>query len=142
MSTSAKQKVSQVKPYVERALSDDEVRENIRNAFFAARDVYDELLGGRGATAVASRIASDEDIRKNLKKAIDELRTAADRVQGKASHTGRNMVLLLTGVTAGLLFNPVTGPATRKWLKSVVFGGGDESEESGFDADGDGGLPT
>lgn len=123
---SAKQKVNTVRPYVERALSDAEVRDHIRSAFFAARDVYDELLGGRSAPAVAARVAGDEEIRAKLKEAVDELRTAADRVQGKAQHTARNTLLLLTGVAVGLLFNPVTGPALRRWIK-----GGESSSDGG-----------
>jgi hypothetical protein len=27
-----------------------------------------------------------------------------------------------------VLFNPVTGPATRRWLQETVFGEGDEFE--------------
>jgi hypothetical protein len=130
---SAKQRVSEVKPYVERALNDEQVRENIRNAFFAARDVYDELLGGRGASAMASRIATDEEMRDNLRKAVDELRRAADRVRGRDEHTARNVLLLLTGVVIGVLFNPFTGPSARRWLKATVFGGG---EEPAYESDG------
>jgi len=134
--TSAKQKVSYMKPYVERALSDNEVRENIRSAFFAARDVYDELLGGRGAPAMASRIATDEDIRAKLKEAVDDLRAAADRVQGNARHTGRNTLLLLTGVAVGLFFNLVTGPTLRRWVKGS--GSDDSDGASGSNSDGGG----
>ncbi len=130
---SAKQRVSEVKPYVERALNDEQVRENIRNAFFAARDVYDELLGGRGASAMASRIATDEEMRDNLRRAVDELRRAADRVRGRDEHTARNVLLLLTGVAIGVLFNPFTGPSARRWLKATVFGGG---EEPAYESDG------
>ena len=129
---SAKQKVNTVRPYVERALSDSEVRDHIKSAFVAARDVYDELLGGRSAPAVASRIASDDEIRAKLKEAVDELRTAADRVQGKAQHTVRNTLLLVTGVAVGLLFNPVTGPTLRRWIK----GESDESDGGSSNSDG------
>ena len=58
----------------------------------------------------------------DLKKAVDELRKAGERAQGKASHTKRNFMLLLTGITLGVLFNPATGPETRKWLKEKVLG--------------------
>ena len=111
-----------VRPYVDRALRDEELRENLKGAYAAARDVYNELLGGRGAVATAQRVATDEDIQKSLKKAIDELRTAADRVQGKEDHSTRNKALLLAGITAGILFNPKTGPQTRKWIMDRVTG--------------------
>jgi hypothetical protein len=116
---------SNVKPYVERAVNDAELRENVKAAFMAARDVYDELLGNRGVTTVATRVATDKDIQDKLKEALDELRTAADRVQGKKEHSGRNATLLIAGIALGILFNPVTGPATRKWLADMVFGGDD-----------------
>jgi hypothetical protein len=37
------------RPYIERALQDEDLRENVRNAFESARGVYNELIGGRGA---------------------------------------------------------------------------------------------
>jgi hypothetical protein len=34
-----------VRPYVERAMKDEELRKNMKDAFDAARDVYNELIG-------------------------------------------------------------------------------------------------
>jgi hypothetical protein len=115
-----------VRPYVERAIKDEELRKNVREAFEAAREVYNELLGGRGVVPLATRVATDEDIRDNLKSAIDDLRKASNRLQGKEDHSSRNTALLIAGITLGILFNPVTGPATRKWLSDQLFGGGEE----------------
>lgn len=115
-----------VKPYIERAMKDDDLRDNVMTAFAAAKEVYDELIGNRGVTTVATRVATDKEIQDKLKEAVDELREAADRVQGKKDHGGRNATLLMAGIALGILFNPITGPATRKWITDAVFGGDDD----------------
>src|ERR1051325_4141389 len=129
---------STVKPAGQRAAGDAELRENVKAAFQAAREVYDELVGGRGVTTVAARVATDKDIQEKLREALDELRPAADRVQGKKEHNARNATLLMAGIALGILFNPVTGPATRKWLSSTIFGGDDFTYE-GTSGDGNSG---
>ena len=115
-----------VKPYVQRALKDEEVRENVKSAFEAARDVYNELFAGRGMVPLATRVATDKDIQDNLRSAVDDLRSAADRLRGKEDHGTRNTFFLLIGIAIGVLFNPVTGPATRKWVSDKVFGSSDD----------------
>lgn len=115
-----------VKPYVERALRDEELRDNVRNAYESARSIYNELIGNRGVTGVAARVATDKDIQDELRITVAELRKAADRVQGKEAHEGRNSGLLLLGILLGILFNPFTGAQTRKWLSDRVLGGGDD----------------
>jgi hypothetical protein len=126
----AKDRLSDAKPYVTRALQDEEVRENVKSAIAAAREIYDELVGGRRPTAVAARVATDKDIQDNLRSAIDDLKKAANKVQGKKEHTSRNATLLLTGIVLGILFNPVTGPQAREWLSERLFGEGGEEGSS------------
>ena len=116
---------STVKPYVDRALHDDELRENVRNAYESARSIYNELIGCRRMTGVAARVATDKDIQNELKAVVAELRSAADRVQGKEEHKGRNGMLLFVGIVLGALFNPVTGQQTREWISNRLFGGAD-----------------
>jgi F0F1-type ATP synthase membrane subunit b/b' len=124
----AKDRASDVKPYIERALKDERVREDVKSAIATAREIYDELLGGRAVTSVAAKVATDKEIQQSLRDAIDDLRDAADRIQGKDSHAARNSTLLLTGIALGILFNPVTGPGTRRWLQDKIFGEGEEFE--------------
>ena len=114
--------VETARPYVERIAQDDELHDHVKKAYASAKSIYDELLGNQGAQAVAMRVAKDKDIQDELTKAVEELRKAGDRVQGRESHTGRNLTVLLLGITLGVLFNPATGPDTRKWLKDKVLG--------------------
>ena len=114
-----------VKPYVQRAMQDEKLRDDVMSAFATAKELYSELIGGRGAVTLAQRVATDDEVRDRLKEAVEDLRNAADRLQGKKGHGGRNTTLLVAGIALGLLFNPVTGSETRKFLKDLV-GGGDE----------------
>ncbi len=34
----------------------------------------------------------------------------------------------MAGIALGILFNPLTGPQTRKWLADRLFGGGSDDE--------------
>ncbi len=132
-----------VRPYVERAMKDEDLRDNLRSAFEAARNVYDELVGGRGVVTAASRVATDKDIQENLKSAVDDLRKASDRLQGKSTHTARNMTLLIAGIALGILFNPMTGPTTRQWIKDKVLGPSDDFTYGGTGGgDSSSGAPT
>ncbi len=128
-----------VKPYVERALHDAELRANVRNAYESARSIYNELIGNRGVTGVATRVATDKDIQDELRSTVAELRKAADRVQGKEAHSGRNSGLLFLGILLGILFNPFTGSQTRKWLSEHVLGGSDDFTYQGGGGNGSAG---
>jgi len=114
------------KPYIERAMKDEKLRDDVLSAFSTAKDLYNELIGGRSAVTLATRVATDEDIREKLREAVDDLRSASERLQGKKEHSGRNTTLLVAGIALGILFNPITGPETRRWLKDMITGGGDE----------------
>jgi hypothetical protein len=96
-------------------------------------------MGPRGTVSLAARVASDEDIQDNLRRAVDDLRKAASRIQGQKDHSSRNAMLLFVGIVIGILFNPVTGPATRSWLKGLV-GGADE--DFTYQGNNSGGSPS
>jgi hypothetical protein len=115
-----------MKPYVERAMADDKLRKDVLHAFKTAKKLYNDLLGGDTApVTLATRVATDDDIRDKLRQAIEDLRSASDRLQGKKDHGGRNATLLVAGIALGILFNPVTGPETRRFLKDMIAGGSD-----------------
>ena len=114
--------VDTARPYAERIAKDEEFREHVKNAYESARRIYDELIGPVGATGIAMRVARDKDIQEEMKRTVDELREASRRARGEDSHTGRNVTLLMVGLALGVLFNPMTGPDTRRWVREKIFG--------------------
>ena len=121
-----KDKVSGVvdvaKPYVERIAHDDELHEHVKKAYDSAAKIYDELIGGRDRKGLALKVARDKDLQDELRHAVEELRRAGQRVKGTDEHKARNATLLLTGIALGVLFNPATGPDTRRWLREQILG--------------------
>lgn len=120
---------SHVRPYVERALRDEELRRNVKDAYTSARALYEQLLARNDVTHAATKLVSDEDVQAQLRDVVAQLRTAAGRVQAAppkkaAQRSGRGKLVLLAAVAVGLLVNPLTGPSLRGWLKKKVFGGG------------------
>jgi hypothetical protein len=120
-----------LKPYVQRAMNDPDLREDLLAAFVAARSLYGQMAKGQGVKGKAEKV-SEKDFQKQLKALVADLSDASDKLQdaGKKSHKTRNRVILLTGVTLGVLYNPWTGEQTREWIMDRVAGGnGDGLEE-------------
>ena len=115
-----------VRPYLERALRDEEFREDLKDALKAARELYGPLTKQNGVGASAKALATDKKTQEQMRRAVDDLLSAKDTLQGKKkkTHKGRNMVLL-AGVIAGALYNPWTGPQTREKLLDLVAGNDD-----------------
>ena len=115
--------IETVKPYLERALHDEEFRRDLKDALAAARELYGPLSKQNGVSGGARALATDKKAQEQMRRAIDDLLSAKDTLQGKKkkSHKGRNMVLL-AGIIAGALYNPWTGPQTREKLLDVIAG--------------------
>ena len=122
--------VDALKPYVKRAMEDPELRDDLVAAFVAARSLYGQISKGEGVRGKAEKV-SDKDFQKQLQSLVSDVSEASDRLKGEEkAHKTRNRVILLTGVTLGVLYNPWTGPQTREWIMERVAGSnGDGFEE-------------
>jgi hypothetical protein len=128
--------VETLKPYVKRAMEDPDLRDDLVAAFVTARSLYEQIGKKDGVKEKAKR-ATDKDFQEDLQDLVAELTTATDRLQGKSpkkGHKMRNRVVLLTGVTLGVLYNPWTGPATREWIMEQVSGGNGDGFKEFTDA--------
>ena len=112
-----------VRPYLERAMTDEEFRKDLKDALAAARELYGPLSKQNGVSGGARALATDKKAQEQMCRAIDDLLSAKENLQGKKkkSNKGRNMVLL-AGLVAGALYNPWTGPQTREKLLDMIAG--------------------
>jgi hypothetical protein len=135
-----------LKPYVQRAMTDPELREDLLAAFVAARSLYGQMAKQTGVKGKAEKV-SDKGFQKDLQRLVDDLSEASEKLQGKAkkkSHKARNRVILLTGVTLGVLYNPWTGEQTREWIMTRIAGedgGGLEELEAELEAQAEASAP-
>jgi hypothetical protein len=123
-----KDKVTTAKPVVQRIAADDKFKKHVKNAYGSAKTIYDELYHEgavpteSSARKVVARLAQDPELQEELRNVFSELRAAGKRAKSKAkpSHKGRN-AMLLAGIVIGIMYNPKTGPDTRKWLKEKII---------------------
>ena len=128
--------VEALRPYVKRAMDDPELRDDLMAAFVAARKIYGDMARSPGVRSKAEKV-SEKRFQKQLQELMEELGDATERLKGETktkSHKARNRVILLTGVTLGVLYNPWTGASTREWIMDRIAGGnGNGYQEFGED---------
>lgn len=118
------------RPYVDRAIHDDEIRGNVLRAFSAARKVYDEL-GGEGPLGAASKLSGKDSVRDDLDTTVQSLSEAIVRMSGhQPRRRGGWGWFFVIAIVVAVLFNPATGAGTRRWLKDNLFGSEEEFDYS------------
>jgi hypothetical protein len=124
-----------LRPYLERALKDEDFRKDLKDALGAARELYGPISKGNGVGGSAKVIATDKKTQEQIRRAVDDLLSAKDTLKGKKRKgKGGRKMLLLAGVVAGALYNPWTGPQTREKLLDLIAGDDDLQPLETFDA--------
>src|SRR5689334_3598933 len=114
--------VRAMRPQIERLATDKELHDHLKNAYASGRVIYKRIFPARGTSTVVQRLSGDAKVRRELARGIDELRAAGGRLQTTRGHKGRNTTLFVSGLGLAVLFNPLTGTATRSWLKARLSG--------------------
>jgi hypothetical protein len=113
-------KAAKESPYVKRLVEDDDLRDNIAQAYESARDAYARLSNGKSPTKA---IFDDKKLQKDLKQAAESIReaTVALRQAPKKQRSGGLMrKLMLLSIAGGLAL--ALSEDLRKKVLDALFG--------------------
>jgi hypothetical protein len=115
-------------PYVQRALEDEELRDNVRVAFEAARDAYNRVSNGKSAAKV---VTDDKKFQKSVQTAAEALKDAgaALREGPKKKRKGGIFSKLLLLLVLGGVALGVSSDLRSKVL-DMLFGAEEEFDYS------------
>jgi hypothetical protein len=108
--------------YVQRFIEDEELRENVRNAFVSAKKAYGRINGKGPVKAL-----DDKKVQRELKEAASSLKDAADSLRGgKKRKRRKGRLLMIAIVGAGLAL--ALSEDLRKKALDALFGAEEEFE--------------
>jgi adenylosuccinate synthase len=108
--------------YVERLMEDEELRDNLRNAFVSAKSAYGRINGKGPAKAF-----DDKKTQRDLKEAATSFKEATDQLRGvkkRKKRRGRLLLLAIVGAGAALALSE----GLRKKVLDAMFGAEEEFE--------------
>jgi hypothetical protein len=114
-------------PYVQRLIEDEDLRDNIVQAFQSAREAYGRLSNGKNPT---SQIFDDKKLQKHIKNAAGNVRDAsvalheAPRKRGGGGGFKRLVLVGLVGTGVALALSE----GLRKKALDALFGAEEEFE--------------
>jgi hypothetical protein len=113
-------------PYVRRLLEDEELRQNIRVAFEAAKDAYARMSNGKGP---ATSLMDDKKVHRDLQVAAESLRDASQQLRGKRRKSGgfgigKAILVAIAGAALVLILSE----DARKVVLDKLFGAEEEFE--------------
>lgn len=119
-------KAVQDNPYIQRLVTDAELRDNLRSAFDSAQKAYKRMSNGKGP---AKALMDDKKVQRELKEAAESLREAADSLRGakKKKKRGRFGKLILLSVVGGIAALALS-EGLRKKVLDALFGAEEEFE--------------
>ena len=111
--------------YVQRLIEDEDLRDNLRDAFESAKKAYSRATGnGKGPV---NAVTSDKKTQKELRKAAEKLRDANERLQKPKKRKSKLGRLLLLAIVGGIVALVVSEGA-RKAVLDALFGAEEEFE--------------
>jgi hypothetical protein len=111
-------------PYVQRLIEDEDLRDNLKDAYSSAKKAYSRATGNGKGTVKA--VTSDKKVQKEMRQAAEALQEARERLQKpkKKHRLGRLIVLAIIGGVVAL----VVSEGARKAVLDALFGAEEEFE--------------
>jgi hypothetical protein len=113
-------------PYIQRLIEDEDLRQNLYDAYTSAKVAYGRLSNGKSP---AAQIFDDKKLQKELKAAAESIRDASVALHDapKKKRSGGIGKLLLLGVV-GAVAAVALSEGLRKKLLDTLFGAEEEFE--------------
>ena len=116
------------KPYVQRVVQDEELRDNVQAAFSSAQDAYKRLSNGKSPQKA---LVDDKKLQQDLREAATALRDAGQALREgpqkkKRGGLGRKLLLLVVGAGVAM----AASEDLRNKILDALFGKEEEFEYS------------
>jgi hypothetical protein len=112
-------------PYVRRLIEDEELRDNIREAFEAARGAFQRMNNGKGP---AKALMDDKKVHRDLQNAAASMKEAADQIRGKRTGGGFGLGKALLLALVGAVLILILSEEARNAVLDRLFGAEEEFE--------------
>ena len=109
--------------YVQRLVEDEELRDNLRNAFESARKAYSRMSNGKGPVKA---VTEDKKVQRELRDAATSLKDAAESLRGKRKKSRKGRLLLMAVVGGAIAL--AASESLRKKVLDALFGAEEEFE--------------
>jgi hypothetical protein len=111
-------------PYVQRLIEDEDLRDNLKDAYSSAKKAYSRATGNGKGTVKA--VTSDKKVQKEMRQAAEALQEARERLQKpkKKHRLGKLIMLAIIGGVVAL----VVSEGARKAVLDALFGAEEEFE--------------
>jgi hypothetical protein len=112
-------------PYVQRLIEDEDLRDNLKDAYASAKKAYGRATGN-GKSPVKA-VTSDKKVQKEMRQAAEALQEARDRLQKPRKKKHRLGKLIMLAIVGGVVALVVSEGA-RKAVLDALFGAEEEFE--------------
>jgi hypothetical protein len=111
-------------PYVQRLIDDEDLRDNLKDAYSSAKKAYTRATGNGKGTVKA--VTSDKKVQKEMRQAAEALQEARERLQKpkKKHRLGKLIMLAIIGGIVAL----IVSEGARKAVLDALFGAEEEFE--------------